>query len=463
MATFPANNKVPGNAGLTTDLDTTYGLLQNILGPVVLPSGDTTGATDAVNVQNAITTYGYATIVAGLGPYYGKTTVTGNEGQFLNCIGIPTWNMKATGIAAFQWKQANAATYSTTGTGGIRGRLIINGPGGANNPSDGSIGVQMADIVQLECDVAVFQCQWGILMSNQNFFTEQAQIRLFSQGNTNPLVLQTAASGGASRTGSFDRGEFTVYHNDVTNASAGLGGVQLLAGALVEGGWIKQYGNFNGTGSAGKYALYVSGTAPVGGFHSAIVGAQIIHAVEYDGTGTAIGTVFLDTGCYIIHCEGTLDYVGMGAPSISATNAGFTFHGPIAGNTALLNALNLTVTTGFPAGVTGTVTFIPVGVGYGTSGGVSAWLMNFNLTVAATTTITSGSTFFTLPALAVPTSGTYVGGIVYNALGSPSTDPIVLTVNSGGGAVCGFVSATITTPGGGNSFIRGTAVYGAAF
>src|SRR5215469_15406767 len=121
MATFPANNKVPGNAGLTTDLDTTYGLLQNILGPVVLPSGDMTGATDAAAVNSAITTYGEATIVAGLGAYYGNATVTGHEGQFLNCIGIPTWNLKATSIAAFQWKQASAGVYSTTGTGGIRG------------------------------------------------------------------------------------------------------------------------------------------------------------------------------------------------------------------------------------------------------------------------------------------------------------------------------------------------------
>src|SRR5215469_8627635 len=263
MATFPANNKVPGNAGLTTDLDTTYGLLQNILGPVVLPSGDTTGATDAVNVQNAITTYGYATIVAGLGPYYGKTTVIGNEGTFLNCVGIPTWNLQATSIAAFQWKQANAATYSTTGTGGIRGRLIINGPGGANNPSDGSIGVQMGDVVQLECDVAVFQCQWGLLLSNQNFFTEQGTFRVFSQSNKNPVVLQCAASGPATRSGSFERSRITVYHNETVSGSFGTAGVQILAGAQVSG-TLRQYGNFNGTGQASVFALSVTGTAPAG-------------------------------------------------------------------------------------------------------------------------------------------------------------------------------------------------------
>src|SRR5215469_347906 len=146
MATFPLNNKVPGNPGLTTDLDTTYGLLQNILGPVVPPSGDTTGVTDVTNVQNDITTYGYATLIGGLGAYYGNSTVIGNENQWLHCFGDVTWNMKATGIAAFQWKQANAAVYSVIARGGQTGRLNIVGVSGTACPTDGTIGMQMADI-----------------------------------------------------------------------------------------------------------------------------------------------------------------------------------------------------------------------------------------------------------------------------------------------------------------------------
>jgi hypothetical protein len=202
---------------------------------LVTPSNDGTGMQDVANVKLAISTYGVAWL--GPGTYYAASPVVCNEGQYVCGSGrnATTWNLKATGIPAFQWTTANTSSYRVNGMGGITGLTIANTVNPGGNPSDGSIGVQMGDIVSLECDVYVQSCEYGLLLENQYFWTERGDFRLSTYYCTNPVTLQVAASGASTRTGSFDRTRVRWFAND--NLISGKNGLSLLAGAQIAGRW----------------------------------------------------------------------------------------------------------------------------------------------------------------------------------------------------------------------------------
>ena len=319
---------------------------------IVLPSGVTSGTADPANVQAALATGGAVLLMPG--DYYGNVTVTGHEAQFVRGFGrlVTRWHLTATGIPAFQWTPAVSTAYSQTGTGGITGVGIF-GVATSAAPADGSIALQMGDIDQLECDIYAHDCQYGLLLSNQYFWTEQGRFRLVSNGNAAPLVMQCAPSGAATRTGSFDRSRTTVYHNDWMSANF-QHGAQLLAGAQIEGGSLRQYGNLSGPGRSGAYALYVSGSTPAGlspATNSSIVGPELTHSLECDSVTTAPGTIFVDTGCYVDPAAGSLRYDNF-APGL--VNGRFNFYGPISGDNYLIqNGVGLTAIAPTLAGATG--------------------------------------------------------------------------------------------------------------
>jgi len=280
-----------------------------------------------------------------------------------------------------------------------------------------------------------------------------------SQGCTNPVVLQCAPSGAnATRTGSFDRINLTVYHNDTTSGAFGNGGVQILAGAVVGEGIIHQFGNFGGTGQAGVYALYVSGSTPAGvvqSSNSAIVGVDLQHGLEYDGTGTAPGTVFIGASNYIEQAKGVLWYAGLGAGSISASAAGWQFDGPIHGDNTILNALWGAISAGFPAGMSGTVRYSPSGHLTGFTQGDMADI-DVACSINAATTINQNTTLFTLPSGFYYPTDNKLGTLVYTAFGA---GPVTIIVSVGTTGHVALASATIVTPGGGTSFLYGNLRY----
>lgn len=449
MATFPADTQVEDTGTPTADLNLTYGLLQSILGPVILPSGDVTGVKDPAAVQAVLNLGAVVCYLVGGAQYYGKTTVTLTEGQYVRGAGLQSaiWTLTATGVFAFTEQMANPASYSVLGRGGVQGVTIV-GVSASKNPSDGSGGVQFGDIVSLENDVEVTNCQWGLFGSNQNFFAEQGVHQVRSNGCKNPVVLQCAASGGASRTGSFDRSQFTVYHNDTLDGNFGLGGVQLLAGAQLEGGSIVQYGNFGGTGQASVYTLYVSGAAPAGPTgHSSALGVQLVHAVEYNGSGTAPGTILIAANSFINPAIGTLRYTAMGSSSISAGT--FVFAGPISGDSTLQGSSGRwNFVAPSASGVTGNVY-------WKVEEGLDEITVDAELTIAASTTISAGETLATLPAAATPAqSKAFVG--VYEPFGSTNVTAVFSMTS---GSILEWFGAGITTPSGGSSFVRARATF----
>jgi hypothetical protein len=419
---------------------------------LVQPSGVQDG-TDATNVQSVLATYG----VAWLGPgiYYANSTVTCHEGQYVCGAGRNRtfWNLTTSNTAAFVWSPQAASSYSVHGGGGITG-VTITGPSASVCPSDESIGVQMGDIVQLRCDVEVINCQYGLLLSNQYFWTEQGAFTTFTHGCTNPVVLQCAPSGGASRTGSFDRCDITVYHDDTISGSFGPGGVQVVAGAQLLGGALRQYGNFKGSGQSSVYALYVSGSLPAGASGSGssyIDSVELVHVMEWDGSGIAPGTIGIGAGCKIIGAFGALRYsisIPFGSSSVSADK--WSFSGSIIGDTTLQSSLWGSITSGLPAGWKGAFKYAI------TSHASGMATLAVEITLAASTSITQGETLCQLPpGFSYPKDMKRVL-ISYQAYGGTYSTAF-LEINSSG--VVTWTGPPVKTPSGGNSYLYGQADY----
>lgn len=455
MVTLPPNPVEEGQSGhISHHNEITSAITPSSMQGFVAPSGDTTGATDPLTVQTAINTYGVAILAPG--SWYGNTTVIGHEAQWVSCQPGVTWKLKSAGIPAFQWTPANSSSYSQTGTGGIIGRPLIIGPSDTTNPSDGSIAVQMGDIVQLVSDFRHQNCQYGLLLSNQYFWSEQGDHRVISSnggGTKNPVVTQVAASGGAARTGSFDRTRITVYHDEWLDGTFGLGGVQLLAGAQFDGGSIRQFGNFSGTGQSGVYAMYVSGAAPAGsasaGTPSSLVGVdELVAAVEYDGTGTLPGTIMLDTNTYIERCSGNLRYINFGSASISGSSD-FDFTGPISGDTSLqaVNADAIISVSASPSGWSGSLF---VWCGYR----ANLQFVQVLASIPASASVTNGMTLFSgIPVPFKPLANKLISFFVYdNATGAATLLPCLVTTT---GTIVALNGTTINIGASGGSLMGG--------
>jgi hypothetical protein len=397
---------------------------------LVEPSADQTGVQDVQNVQGALTSYGVAWLAPGT--YYSASSVKGHEGQYVHGTGQQDvfWQMTGGNFPAFEWTPANSSSYSILGKGGLTGITIL-GPSTTRNPTDGSIGVQMGDIVHLECDVFIRNCQYGLLLSNQYYWTERGNFRVTSQYCTNPVVLQCAQTGGSQRTGSFERCDILVYHNE-TLPGFGNGGVQLLAGAFITGGSIRQSGNWGGSGQSGVYALYVSGEAPAGAGqinYSNVVAAELAHALEYNGTGTPPSSIYIGTNSYALDNRGVLNYpYGWGtAPSV---NGPWSYWGPITNDYVLLQKLWGYIGSGFPSGWTGHIRYRPAGNG-------DQAAIDWAFAIASGTVINTGETIATMP------SGYYY----------PS-DAKILSGSLNGGGLAGYQFAPLRLNG------SGSVVYG---
>jgi hypothetical protein len=392
---------------------------------LVEPSGDTTGAQDVNNVLSALSAYDVA--VLGPGQYYGASPVVCHEGQYVCCVPGVTWQLTATKIPAFQWTPANPASYSIVGTGGIIGEPIIVGPTGAN-PSDGSIGVQMGDIVHLESDVFVQNCQYGLLLSNEHFWSERGNHRVKTQYCTNPVIAQCAPASDpnatSTRSGSFDRTWITWYGNESIGTGGMVNGVQLLNGAQFAGGGIRIYGNIGlGTGTVPQvYALYLDGEVPAGlsySSYSSILDAEITLEIE---AGNSIspdpGTIYLGPDCYILACGGQIGCNNFAGPSIDPT-ATFEYFGAIDGTLSSGPPLQAALWRQ-PAG---TLTKGWIGsVWYKHTGSGDTVAVDFSLGIEAGTVVTNGESLgLTMP-----------GGYYY------ASDNKLIAASLNGGGVTGY-------------------------
>lgn len=452
---FPPNPVIQGQTGHISHHNEITTALSGVNSQTVTPSGDTSGVTDSAAVQSTLSTYGTAILAPGV--WYGNATITAHENQWVYCQPNVTWNMKTTNIPAFLWTTANPAVYSFTGSGGLLGRPLIVGPSGGTNPSDGSIAVKMGDIAYLVSDFRHQTCQYGLLLENQHFWTEDGDHRVQTYGGatTNPVVLRCATVGSATRTGSFDRTRITVYHNEQIDGNFGQGGVQMLAGAILDGGSIRQYGNFSGTGKANVYSLYISGVTPAdvtSVSYSSTAGCEHISALEYDGSGTLPGTVFIDTNCFIEAGSGNLRYINFGPGSVTS----FDFDGPITGDTALQaqNDPYATVVSLTPVGWTGNLFFTSV---YR----ANLMFVQAAINVPAAASIPQGTVLSTtVPVPFKPLSNKSIILSLYDNTGGAVTMLPCILQNTGHLVT---VNGTTITTGATGGFLSGNQVYSSGF
>lgn len=432
---------------------------------VVFPSGDTTGATDPTKVQEALSAYNYAELVAGT--YYANTQVTAHEAQFVRGpgIGAVNWNMVTAGITAFQWTPADSSNYNGSGTGGITGVTITNSTASAGNPTDGSVGLQMADIVHLECDVLINDCEYGFLASNQYYWTERANFTVRTYNCTNPVTFECATSGGDNRTGSFDRTWITWYANEnmAYSGSTNTGlvnGLQVINGAQFEGGGIRIYGNIGGEGTTdfSVYALYVNGAANSSAAtnYASIIASEVTLVIETAVTGTIPGTIYVGADCYIAAPTGQFYCYNFGAPVFVGTcqyfgsiyTGGGNTTNPYAAGTAFEAALWNVIAP--PSGWGGAVRWKYLNAG--------TVIIDLAISIPASTTVSVGETIATLPGGAYYPNDSKYGVVTYTEYGYGYPNTAIVAV-SGTGVLSFQTNATdggVTTPSGGDGYLYGT-------
>ena len=410
------------------------------------------GGDDAVWVQNALTQAAANTGFSQgarvrLMPvtYNFNSSVTLGLNQYVQGSGMGT-TIVALGAAAANpaFTLVNSTgLYSVTQFAGLRDLTVD-----LRSAASAAIGVQAGDIVQLQIlDVDVrgsgSGVQQGFAFVNQHFQTEQAWVRAYTHGVQNPVIFDV--QGGTS---SFDRGDFEFFI-DQFNPSGN--GIAWLDGALQRGGALKLRGNFSsGVTNTGKVLAF-------SGAGASLVNVQFDVSVECDGaSGVGPQTVNFNLGSNTISGYGLADFLN-GAASFQASNNNgqFTLAGPpvIGDNTlnTLINAGAYTIiSSGFPAGWTGTVKLEKMA-------GQDQVFAVINLTIAATTVVTAGETILaaaTLVSPFLPVAG--LNGwaqVTQDVNGTHTTVPIAIQNN---GAVVyqggGFTAA-------GTTFLQGSAVY----
>lgn len=299
---------------------------------VIFPSGDLTGATDAANIANAISS---GPVLLSPGDFYANSTIPLTSGQYLRGSGRWSTFLHWVGTGdCIRAVDATAYNARTIHGGGVTGMTIDGAGAGAFSDA-----IHAGDIFQWEVDVIVQNFSKtgdiGVFFDNQNFWTEQLRGRIFAQNCTTGVLF--SCGGALTSTGSYDRMALDICLNQL----AGQIGVQFLNGAFAFGR-LRIYGNM-AAGSGGNAALVLSGQTPAGhpssfsGLGNTGLGTIDLEIdIECDGAGTGPQTVFFGAGGNGLIGHGQVNFVNGGTPFVVSNNQGqFQFQGPVAGDVTL--------------------------------------------------------------------------------------------------------------------------------
>jgi hypothetical protein len=326
-----ANSTVIGKASLASPAFTGTptingkGIMVNLV-----PSGDTTGATDTTNFAAAITALGGATTGTGVvqfapGVYY----TAGFEAIQSPMIGIEVSGDKTATIMATSSASGDIINITNSnflnngqnfpGAGAPITGLIIDG---TNAPSN-SVGLHWGDRTGSELDVIVknFSAAGciGVHLDNRYGWSEDNVIRLNLENNTQNLVIDVNNSTGES----YGYNDWNIY----INAHVNQHGVILQAGTGFSGPYIYgskvfyMHGNFlpPTSGSNTGIALYFKSA-------TSYIQDHIIIVCETDSPGgagpwgTTHQSIHFISGSGI-HGWGQLNFFDGGAGSFVASNA----------------------------------------------------------------------------------------------------------------------------------------------
>lgn len=243
-------------------IQATHGFqFQNII--YVFPSGDTTGATDGVNITAAVAALPATggQVVLGPGHYYMTTTnnlsITAAKPVWIMAHGAFISAVGALGGDLISWFDAtNPVGRSYFGGGWIGG--IIDG----NTAPAGVTAMHFGDVeaaVMRDLTIQNFPTGQSLRLDNANWWTEEADMRVVIVNCPGPTFEVT----GGFRSFGYGNFDFTIISN------TGLNGVQILNGAFLYHGSLRMRGNFFGNSVAvSNFAFGMSGATPGSNTHN---------------------------------------------------------------------------------------------------------------------------------------------------------------------------------------------------
>jgi hypothetical protein len=233
---------------------------------VIPPSGDVTGATDATNINAALTAFFNAgtggMVFLGPGDYYTNAQITvplqvGTTTALYSCslIGCPgatvIHQLSATGIFAHRTQMWGPVQNNQPNPMGDAGRIAGFILDGASAPS-GAVGLDVGDAWGLVVDCCIKNFQTanaiGMWQINRTNWTEKCQFRLTTINCTNHVVIDSLGSASVSH--EYNLYDLYIYMHGPghTTLNAGQSGVTFQNGAFMGGGRFYLRGNAGGGG-----------------------------------------------------------------------------------------------------------------------------------------------------------------------------------------------------------------------
>jgi hypothetical protein len=334
---------------------------------IIIPSGDTSGVTDTAAITNALATS--QTVTLADGSYYVlANAITLAPGQSLihNGDKAACYIYQVGGAAGFTICAINStATFQPDISCTFRG-IFLRGDLAAS----GATGWKLGDINNMYLDDIAARnfTGYNFRFVNTYYWTEQLHGTIYSDNGTDAFDVDTSGIGSPS--GSFERMDLLHYVSRQPNQD----GIAFLNGAYtLDHGNYCQLGNYASSASPMTSAtVRITGQTPASAIRSSF------SSVSKGGfnVGVEVDTAHFNTPSTIIfgsnasnfinRCKGVLDWSANGAFSSATRLAGlqFDFDGDVFGDDTLLADVSQTqwtvISTGFPNGVTGSVSFLCV-------------------------------------------------------------------------------------------------------
>ncbi|HEY1673353.1 MAG TPA: hypothetical protein VGG50_11605 [Streptosporangiaceae bacterium] len=284
---------------------------------LVEPSGDTSGAKDAVSIAAAVA----AGQQLAPGTFYlvpGALVIAQpSVPQYLRGSGIGSTIIKAVaGTTGDVVRMYNPTPNTGGGSGGVFGGGVLGVTIDGTSAAAGSRGLHIGDMEGAELDVCTQNFAGtgsiGCYIDNTIWWTEKLSGKIFIWNNTSHVVWDVTGTG-AGVSASHGYQDLIIQ----IEAETGQNGLVVQGGAKFYNGNLKVRGDFN-TGSTSNSALTVTGQAAHGvdaGSYSVIWQSRLDIQVESDGASDFpqtinIGTASLNADNAIIECSGIMAFTG---------------------------------------------------------------------------------------------------------------------------------------------------------
>jgi hypothetical protein len=315
----------------------------------LFPSNDTSGVTDAANINAAITALPSSIGVIKLMPtgtwYINAGQISMVTGQYIEAEGCYIVAKGAGSV--FRWVDSSTYLSRTIQGAGMIGFPIIDGTSTTGN----SCAIQAGDILELAVYVQAQNftagtTSKGVWLSNAFYWAEQSFGRIYIFNCTAGVVFDVPSGYASTTTGSFDRANLEIYINQAVTSQDGV--------VFQNGSYIDDIarlhigGNFQtATGTPTSALLRITGLAGATrgdtGVYSHLGNGFLSIGAEcgiVTGTLGPVTIFFGAAGNYISAPHGSMNFDADGNNFQSSNSAGltqFNYAGTITGDTVLFS------------------------------------------------------------------------------------------------------------------------------